>query len=148
MAKFANTEALTEFWAKVKALVSGKQDALVSGTNIKTVNNTSLLGSGNISISGSFEGMLIDYVDLSTGTVGHGGNSAALTATAPAHSGYEPVAIAGWDTTGSSQRQNWFVMWRCLLDGDTVTLRVCNHHASDSAYTTYRVYVLYAPATS
>lgn len=93
-------------------------------------------------------GCIVDYVDLSTGTVGHGGNSPALTATAPAHSGYEPVAIAGWDTTGSSQRQNWFVMWRCLLDGNTVTLRVCNHHASDSAYTTYRVYILYAPAAS
>lgn len=145
MAKFVNTEALTEFWAKVKTLVSGKQDTLVSGTNIKTVNNTSLLGAGNISISGAFSGMLIDTVEISTGTVSHGGNSAALTATAPAHAGYTPFAIAGWDTTGSSQRQNWFVFWRCLLDGDTVTLRVCNHHPSDSAYTTYRVYVAYAP---
>lgn len=145
MAKFVNAEALAELWAKVKALVSGKQDALVSGTNIKTVNGNSLLGAGNISVTGTFDGIIIDTVEISTGTVSHGGNSAALTATAPAHAGYTPFAIAGWDTAGSSSRQNWFVMWRCLLDGNTVTLRVCNHHPSDSAYTTYRVYIAYAP---
>lgn len=49
---FAGTTALTEFWAKVKALVSGKQDALVSGTNIKTINGNSILGSGDMTISG------------------------------------------------------------------------------------------------
>jgi len=60
---FAGTAALTELWAKVKALVSGKQDALVSGTNIKTINNESLLGSGNIVIGGGGgSNPAVDYI--------------------------------------------------------------------------------------
>lgn len=65
---FVGTAALTELWAKVKALVQTKQDTLVSGTNIKTVNNQSLLGSGNIAISGGGGGSDTTYTLTKSGS--------------------------------------------------------------------------------
>ena len=61
MGKYIGPTGLLYLWAKVKALVSGKQDTLVSGTNIKTINNESILGSGNITVGGGTSSSVFGY---------------------------------------------------------------------------------------
>lgn len=86
---FAGTTALTEFWAKVKALVSGKQDELVSGTNIKTVNSQSLLGSGNITTPDTYDRLRYNNVVWVNAAV-----AAKALAANRTGAGYEPL-VAG-----------------------------------------------------
>lgn len=83
----------------------------------------------------------IGSVDITASSIGHGGNT-TVTGTAPSKSGYTPYAVRGWNFTGTT-RQNWVNMWACYIDGTTVTLKLGNLHASDTANVTVRVYILY-----
>ena len=85
--------------------------------------------------------LTVDTVALTIGSTAKNGN-ATVTKSA-AKTGYTPLGIVGFDMD-SGTRQNWLNIWTLNLSGSTITAKVLNFHASDSASATLTVYVLYA----
>lgn len=65
---YLSKSGIQTLWAKIKALVAGKQDKLISGSNIKTINGASVLGSGNISCANTTEQWTFTMADGTTVT--------------------------------------------------------------------------------
>lgn len=82
-----------------------------------------------------------DSVTVTVPSVAHGGNSSLLSVSAT-KTGYVPMSIVGWNWD-SGTRQNWGLPWVLYLNGNTVNVRICNTHATDSMNGVMRIYLVY-----